>query len=111
MTTNTSTNQSYIIPRTAVPNPKVTAYLNGTLVWGSEPSLVCTPIQSMHIRPLAPANCNVLLLSPLSSYSLSAQQVITTGLHRLFFISTTSICLWWSALLAFVTISKSCCET
>ena len=41
---NASSIPNYIIPRTAIPNPKVTAYLNGTLVWGSEPSLVgsCT---------------------------------------------------------------------
>ncbi|KAL0025951.1 hypothetical protein WJX77_006909 [Trebouxia sp. C0004] len=38
--TNTSDNQTYIIPRTALPNSKITAYLNGTLVWGSQPVLV-----------------------------------------------------------------------
>ena len=42
-TVNSSNNESYIIPRTAVPNPKVTAYLNGTLTWGSPPSLVGSP--------------------------------------------------------------------
>ena len=40
MSAISSGNVSYIIPRTAIPNPKVTASLNGTLVWGSEPSLV-----------------------------------------------------------------------
>jgi hypothetical protein len=38
--TNTSDNQTYIIPRTALPNSKITAYLNGSLVWGSQPVLV-----------------------------------------------------------------------
>ncbi|KAA6418207.1 MAG: hypothetical protein FRX49_11865 [Trebouxia sp. A1-2] len=46
--TNTSDNQTYIIPRTALPNSKITAYLNGTLVWGSQPVLV-------HVGQGAPA--------------------------------------------------------
>ena len=32
-----------IIPRTAVPNPKISAYINSSLVWGSEPVLVRLP--------------------------------------------------------------------
>ena len=42
--TNTSDNQTYIIPRTALPNSKITAYLDGSLVWGSEPVLVSNPV-------------------------------------------------------------------
>lgn len=49
---NASSIPNYIIPRTAIPNPKVTAYLNGTLVWGSEPSLVGFPAQ-LPLNPTA----------------------------------------------------------
>ncbi|KAL0025429.1 hypothetical protein WJX79_010055 [Trebouxia sp. C0005] len=49
--TNTSDNQTYIIPRTALPNSKITAYLNGTLVWGSQPVLVsCCPVMTCSVH-------------------------------------------------------------